>query len=240
MDAGGAYGATGDPHALTGWRRTRFQFPRIQGADVVGHIDEVGPGVSSDVVGRRVLIDPMLYIGGEPELVTTDYLGSERDGGFAEWVTVPAMNAHRADSGLSDAELSTFPTAYVTALRMLGRAAVQPGETVLVTGASGGVGTALVQLAKLMSAVVIALTSGSHARPLADLGADLVLARELGASDLARAIGERVDVVADVVGGRGFGDLLAALRPLGRYVVAGAIAGPSASSGSRQLGSATE
>jgi NADPH:quinone reductase-like Zn-dependent oxidoreductase len=221
----GAYGASGDPHALTGWRRTRFEFPRIQGADVVGHVDEVGPGVSSDLVGRRVLIDPMLYIGGERELATTDFLGSERDGGFAEWVTVPAINAHRVDSGLSDAELSTFPTAYATALRMLGRAAVQPGETVLVTGASGGVGTALVQLAKLAGADVIAVTRGSRARQLSDLGADVVLARELH-PNVADAIGERVDVVADVVGGRGFSDLLAALRPLGRYVAAGAIAGP--------------
>ncbi len=116
------------------------------------------------------------------------FLGRERDGGFSEWVTLPAMNAHRVDSALSDAELSTFPTAYTTALRMLGRTSLQPSETVLVTGASGGVGTALVPLAKLMGAEVVALTSAVHARRVADLGADLVIRRGLE-PDLVDAIG---------------------------------------------------
>jgi NADPH:quinone reductase-like Zn-dependent oxidoreductase len=221
----GAYGSANEPGSLTGWRRTSFQFPRIQGADVVGRVDRVGPGVPSDVVGQRVLIDPMLYTGGEKELVVTDYLGSERDGGFAEWVTVPFTNAHRVDSGLTDAELSTFPTSYATALRMLGRASLQPDETVLITGASGGVGTALVQLAKLCGAFVVALTSAPNADRLGELGADLVLVRD-SHPNLARAIGGQVDVVADVVGGPRFADFLSILRPLGRYVVAGAIAGP--------------
>ncbi len=221
----GAYGTVGDPTARAGWRRARFDFPRIQGADVAGHIDEVGAGVSSHLVGQRVLIDPMLYIGDERELALTGFLGSERDGGFAEWVTVPAMNAHRVDSGLTDAELATFPTVYATALRMLGRAGLEPGETVLVTGASGGVGTALIQLAKLMGAVVVGVTSAANEDRVRGLGADLVLAREPG-GDLAGRIGASVDVVADVVGGCGFSSLLSALRPLGRYVVAGAIAGP--------------
>jgi NADPH:quinone reductase-like Zn-dependent oxidoreductase len=221
----GAYGSPGDPQALNGWRRTWFQFPRIQGADVVGRIDGVGSGVSSDVIGQRVLVDPMLYSGSERELVATGYLGSERDGGFAEWVTVPAVNAHRVDSSLTDAELSTFPTAYATALRMIGRVALEPGETVLVTGASGGVGTAVIQLAKLAGATVVALSSAGRAERLRELGADLVLLRE-SHTDLGEAIGAKVDVVADVVGGPGFGALLRVLRPLGRYVVAGAIAGP--------------
>lgn len=221
----GAYGSPDDPQGQNGWRRTSFQFPRIQGADVVGRIDKVGCGVPSNVIGQRVLIDPMLYSGGERELVTTGYLGSERDGGFAEWVTVPAVNAHRVESSLTDAQLSTFPTAYATALRMLGRGMVQPDETVLVTGASGGLGTALIQLAKLAGATVIALSSAGRAERLRELGADLVLLRESHA-DLGEAIGTKIDVVTDVVGGPGFGELLRILRPLGRYVVAGAIAGP--------------
>ncbi len=221
----GAYGSPDDPQGQAGWRRTSFQFPRIQGADVVGRIDKVGCGVPSNLIGQRVLIDPMLYSGGERELVTTGYLGSERDGGFADWVTVPAVNAHRVDSSLTDAQLSTFPTAYATALRMLGRGMVQPGETVLVTGASGGVGTALIQLGKLAGATVIALSSAGNAERLRELGADLVLLRESNA-DLGEAIGAKIDVVTDVVGGPGFGELLRILRPLGRYVVAGAIAGP--------------
>lgn len=221
----GAHGSPRDPEAWTGWRRTAFAFPRIQGADVAGHIDMVGPGVAEQRVGQRVLIDPMLYSGGEREMVSTGYLGSERDGGFAEWVTVPAVNAHRVNSSLSDAELSTFPTAYSTALRMIGRAKLEPGETVLVTGASGGVGTALLQLAKLAGATVIALSSAGRTERLRELGADLVLARESD-TDLAQAIGVEVDVVADVVAGPLFSQVLGVLRPLGRYVVAGAIAGP--------------
>ena len=84
-------------------------------------------------------------------------IGSERDGGFAEYVAVPAQNAHAIQSEFSDADLATFPTAYVTSLRMLNRARVSAGETVLVTGASGGVGSGLVQLARLRGARVIAL-----------------------------------------------------------------------------------
>lgn len=213
-----------DPAARTGWRREPLRFPRIQGADVAGRIDRVGAGVTPDRVGDRVLVDPMLYTGGERELVTTDYLGSERDGGFAEWLTVPAGNAHPVDSPLSDAELATFPTAYATAMRMLSRAGLRAGETVVVTGASGGVGSALVQLAAARGADVVAVASAGNADRVRRIGADLVVPR--GTPDLAAAVGREVDVVADVVGGPAFGDLLGVLRPLGRYVVAGAIAGP--------------
>lgn len=140
----GAYGSAEDPGSSAGWRREPLSFPRIQGADVVGHVDEVGEGVPDSRIGERVVVDPMLYTGGERELVTTEYLGSERDGGFAEYVTVPAGNAHPVRSSLTDAELATFPTAYTTAMRMLNRAAVRDGERVVVTGASGGVGSALI------------------------------------------------------------------------------------------------
>lgn len=218
----GAYGPSG------GWRPGGIRFPRIQGADVVGRVDAVGEGVSRSRVGQRVILDPAIYTGGEADLVTTDYLGSERDGGFAEAVTVPAANAHPIDSPHTDAELATFPTAYATAWRMLERAGVRAGETVVVTGAGGGVGSALVQLAVLREARVVAVTSRKKAARLLQLGASAAVERD--APDLADALceagGQPPQVVADVVGGPSFPALLTALAPLGRYVVAGAIAGP--------------
>lgn len=133
---------------------------------------------------------------------------------------------------MSDEELATFPTAYVTAERMLKRARVSTGETVLVTGASGGVGSALVQLAKARGARVIAVVGPGKDEKVREIGADWVVGR--GAPDLPAAVsdasgGRPVDAVADVVGGGSFPDLLNVLRPEGRYVVAGAIAGPSVS-----------
>ncbi|MPZ27511.1 MAG: zinc-binding dehydrogenase [Micromonosporaceae bacterium] len=224
----GRYGTGDDPAATTGWRREPLRFPRIQGGDVVGYVDLVAPGGDRTGVrpGDRVIIDPTIYTGGEAGLTFPDLLGSERDGGFADYLTVPASNAHRIDSPFSDAELATFPIAYGTALRMLNRAEVGEGETVLVTGASGGVGSALVQLAAARGAVAIALVGAGKHEPARELGAVATIDRDT--ADLAgqlAGIGP-VDVVADVVGGPGFGRLLNVLRPFGRYVTAGAIAGP--------------
>jgi NADPH:quinone reductase-like Zn-dependent oxidoreductase len=131
-------------------------------------------------------------------LVTTDYLGSERDGGFAEFVTVPASNAHVVGGVLRDVELATFPTAYATAMRMLNRAAVERGETVLVTGALGGVGSALIQLATIRGARVVAVVGAAKRVQARELGAEATIDRD----DLATALSEHaVDVVADVVAG---------------------------------------
>ena len=225
----GAYGRDDDPGAVSGWRREPFGFPRIQGADTAGRIVEVGPGVPKSRVGERVLVDLTLYAGPGDGLVEAGYIGSERDGGFAEYVAVPAENAHAADCPLSDAELATFPCAYVTGERMLNRARVRAGETVLVTGASGGVGSGLVQLARLRGARVVALAGPGKEDKVRGIGAEVVITR--GGGDLREALrnalGRRpVDVVADLVAGPLFPDMLNILRPEGRYVTAGAIAGP--------------
>jgi NADPH:quinone reductase-like Zn-dependent oxidoreductase len=223
----GAYGAADDPDARHGWRREEFAFPRVQGADVAGEVDAVGPGVPAARIGERVLVDPMLYDGDERALVDTDYLGSERDGGFAELVTVPAANAHAVRSDLDDAELASLPTAATTAMRMLGRVGLAAGETVLVTGASGGVGSAAVQIAKDRGAVVVAVAAAAKHDAIRALGADVVVDRDADLLGALHAAGvDSVDVVADVVAGPAFGSLLRVLAPLGRYVVAGAIAGP--------------
>jgi NADPH:quinone reductase-like Zn-dependent oxidoreductase len=107
---------------------------------------------------------------------------------------------------------------------LLTRAAVARGETVLVTGASGGVGAAVVQLASLRGAHVVALTSRNKMREVAELGAKSVVDRE---ASLVESLGrESIDVVIDVVGGTAFTSLLDVLKRGGRYAVAGAIAGP--------------
>jgi NADPH:quinone reductase-like Zn-dependent oxidoreductase len=224
----GAYGAQRDPERAQGWRGEPLAFPRIQGADIAGRIVAVGPDVPETRIGERVLVDNALYAEDGDDLLEAGIIGSERDGGFAELVSVPGENAHRIDSALSDAELASFPTAYVTAERMLNRARLAAGETVLVTGASGGVGTGLVQLAKIRRATVIGIAGHGKEDLVARIGADAVVTREenvAAAVDEALA-GEPLDVVADVVGGDQTRELLNLLRPGGRYVVAGAIAGP--------------
>jgi NADPH:quinone reductase-like Zn-dependent oxidoreductase len=227
----GAYGTEDDPEAVGGWRRGEpMEFPRIQGLDIAGRIVEVGEGIPESRIGERVLVDFVLRSGGGEEgLVDANLIGSERDGGFAEYVAVPAENAHAIDSPLSDEELATFPTAYLTAEHMLNRARVAEGEAIFVTGASGGVGSALLQLARLRGVRVIALVGAGKEGKARELGAESVVTR--GVPDLPAAVanaanGRPVDVVADVVGGDAFPDLLRVLRPLGRYVTAGAIAGP--------------
>jgi NADPH:quinone reductase-like Zn-dependent oxidoreductase len=213
-------------------------FPRIQGADVAGRIVAVGAGVPETRIGERAIVNPVLYSELGDGLVGMGYLGSERDGGFAEFVAVPAENALAIESALSDAELASFPTAYLTAEGMLDRARVAAGETLLVTGASGGVGSALVQLAKARDARVVALAGRGKEARLRDLGAEVVLTRQAGdpAAQLSAALGQAgVDVVADVVAGPLFPALLNALKPKGRYVTCGAIAGPLVSLDLRTL-----
>jgi len=221
----GAYG-TG---TRSGWRGGAFGFPRIQGADIVGRIAAVGAGVPRDRLGARVMVNPTLYAGAGDGLFEAAFIGSERDGGFAEFACVPDSNAHAIDSGLSDPELATFMTAYLTAEHMLNRATVTADETVLVTGASGGVGSALVQLARLRGARVVAVIGKGKEGPLEKLGVDGVIFR--GETDFRSALegqlsSSTVDVVADVVGGEQAPRVIDLLRAGGRYVTAGAIAGP--------------
>ena len=206
-----------------GWSGQPFVFPRIQGTDICGRIVAVGAGVASSRIGERVLVDPVLRPA-DGSLQRVGYVGLERDGGFAEFVTVPATNAHRIESDLTDVELATFPCAYGTAENLLSRANVAAGELVLVTGASGGVGLAAVQLARLRGARVVGVTTRDKARDVLALGAQQVVER--GASPVQALGRESVDVVVDVVGGEAFGGLLDVLKRGGRYAVAGAIAGP--------------
>ncbi len=212
------------------WGSSSLSFPHVQGADVAGRIAAVGQGVAEARIGERVLVDPWLRDPDDPEdRDNAGYLGSERWGGFAEYAAVPAVNAFAIESPLSDAELATFPCSSSTAEYMLTRAGLAAGETILITGASGGVGSALVQLAKRRGARVVALAGESKMAALRKLGADHVLHRDFPdlATTLQAALGRgKVDAVADIVGGDRFPELLGCIKRGGRYVTSGAIAGP--------------
>ena len=207
------------------WSGASLEFPRIQGADVCGRVVEVGEGVSRDRIGERVIVRTFLRtpVAYRPFEVWT--FGSECDGGFAQFTVAPSGDTRAVHSNLTDEELAAAPCSYSTAENMLHRAAVE-SERVLVTGASGGVGLAAVQLAKRRGATVIAICSSAKSASVLAEGADRTVDRE---ADLVGELGRSsVDVVVDVVGGPGFSQLLEVLRPGGRYTVSGAIAGPLA------------
>lgn len=207
-----------------GWAGNPIQLPRIQGADVCGKVVAVGEQVDTSLLNERVLVEPCILEAGGKVLDQPWYFGSECDGGFAEYTVVAARHAHKINSKLSDIELASFPCSYSTAENLLTRAEVGANDVVLVTGASGGVGSAVVQLAKARRAQVIGVTSPSKADRIMDLGADRTLARD---ASLVQELGNgTVDVVIDLVAGKQWPDLLNVLRPFGRYAVSGAIAGP--------------
>jgi NADPH:quinone reductase-like Zn-dependent oxidoreductase len=216
--------------AASSWNKATVGFPRIQGAAVVGRIAAVGTSVDPVRVGERVLVDPSIRDSELPRRAQlVEYLGSERDGGFAEYVSVPSINAHEIDSTLDDAELATFPCSYDTAEEMLERASLGPGETIVITGAAGGVGTALIQLALVRRARVVAIAGANKEQRIRQLGAHEFVPREK--PDLQGAIEDVIgargaQVAADVVGGDMFGALLKLLCRGGRYTAAGAIGGP--------------
>ena len=228
----GAYGTDENPKAVASWRRTAAEetltFPRIQGADSVGKIVGVGAGVSAQRLGERVMVDFSIYNDDGDSLANIDYIGHGRDGGFAEYVVVPEENAYLVSNDLTDAELATFCCAYLTGEHMLDRAQVEAGERVLISGASGGVGSGLIQLCRARGAIPYALTSEAKLEAVKALGVEAAINRE--SLNLVEAVnqqlaGKSVDVVADLVGGQLFNSMLQVLRPEGRYTTAGAIGG---------------
>ena len=222
-DTGGLKGYDSLDETDATWSGEPMVFPRIQGADCCGTIVAVGAAVEDQRLGERVIIRNMLrsYVAYRPFECWT--LGSECDGAFAQYTKAPSRETYRVDCDWTDAELASIPCAYSTAENMLQRAAVGK-ETVLITGASGGVGSAAVQLAKRRGATVIAVASKEKHPALYTLGADQVFDRN---SDLLKVLGQStVDVVVDLVAGPSWPDLLDVLKRGGRYVTAGAIAGP--------------
>ncbi len=221
---GAAFDTADDDDAA--WGGAPFTFPRIQGADVCGSV-VTGP---DSLLGKRVLIDTWLRDWNDPlNMEKTGYFGSECDGGFAEYVKIDERQVHPVDSDLSDAELATFATSWITAENMLNRANVGEGDRVLIPGASGGVGSALIQLANRRGATTIAMASTSKHAAVGKFEPHAMLERAPGnlKKALSQAIGQdSVSVVVDVVGGSYWPQLIDALARGGRYTCAGAIAGP--------------
>ena len=213
-------GASGD----ASWSGKAVRFPLIQGADVCGRIVAIGDKISKNRLDERVLIEPCLTKANGKILESPWYLGSDCNGGFSEYTVVASAHAYHIESSLSDVELASFPCSYSTAENLLTRAGVGANDTVLVTGASGGVGSAVVQIAKVRRAKVIAITSPAKSDSVKSLGADSILFRE---DSVVQALGSNsVDAVIDLVAGEQWSALLDVLKPSGNYATAGAIGGP--------------
>jgi NADPH:quinone reductase-like Zn-dependent oxidoreductase len=205
-----------------GWNEAT-PFPFIQGTDCCGRVVAVGPGGDESVLGLRVLVRPCIRPFGF-ESMENIWMASDFDGAFAQFVKIDAKEVFPVDCDWSDAELGTIPCAYGSAENMIHRARVSKGDHVLVAGASGGVGSAAVQLAKRRGAIVTAIAGKAKTAQVRSIGADRVIAR---GDDVVAALGENaVDVVIDNVAGPAFGGMLRVMKRGGRYASSGAIAGP--------------
>ena len=198
-------------------------FPFIQGTDCCGRVVGVASDVDSQLIGKRVIVRPCMRPDGFGSMRNI-WMGSDFDGAFAQFVKVPASEIFVVNSTWSDVELGSLPCSYGSAENMLHRAKVGANDHVLVAGASGGVGSAVVQLAKLRGAKVTAIVGKSKAHQVSEIGADAIIER---AADITEFLGEEsVDVVVDNVGGSTFEAMLKVLRRGGRYASSGAIGGP--------------
>jgi NADPH:quinone reductase-like Zn-dependent oxidoreductase len=198
-------------------------FPFIQGTDCCGIVTQTFKASDAALVGKRVLVRPCMRPDGFSSMLNI-WMGSDFDGAFAQYVKVPAREVFPIDSTWTDAELGSIPCSYGSAENMVHRSRVTSGEHVLVAGASGGVGSAVVQLAKVRGAIVTAIVGKSKMDEVLRVGADFVVDRD---SDIVSELGEeRFDVVIDNVGGPHFAGELNTLKRGGRYASSGAIGGP--------------
>ncbi|MGD6801959.1 zinc-binding dehydrogenase [Rossellomorea vietnamensis] len=223
----GAYGKG----SKSGWRSEGVQFPRTPGSDITGTIVGTGKAVDESMMGKNVVLFPFTSRG-KPgtEHISDDmsFIGSEYDGGYAEYVVWPANLCY--DMPLPDfIESAVFSVSGLTAWHMLEQLNVQPGETVMVTGANGGVGSLNVQIAsKVFEAKVIAIVGDlALTDKMKELGASHVLSYK--SADLAREIlevnGGPIDSVVDVVGDALFSTSLEALKKGGKFCTSGSAGG---------------
>lgn len=199
------------------WGGSTIKFPRIQGIDACGEIVEVGDKVKKSRIGERVIINPCMKI--ESQYI---FFGSEINGSFAEYTKVQSKFAYKIRSNFSSEELSSFPCSYSTAENMLTRTQLQKGEHILITGASGGVGSACIQLAKRRGAIITAMSSVSKINEIYKLGVDNAISHD----QLASINNHSVDVVIDLLGKDYSNNLINKLNYFGRYATAGAVSGP--------------
>ena len=205
------------------WSGNPLDFPIIQGADICGNIIAVGSQVNQSRIGERVIVRTMQTVPENQKNFSAWTVGSECNGGFAQYTSIRSSEAFVINSNWTDAEIASIPCAYSTAEGLLHRSQVEK-EKVFITGASGGVGSAAIQLAKLRNATVIAQCSSEKKDEVKKIGADKIVFRD---SDLIEELGKNsVDVVIDLVAGSNWKQLLDILKPGGRYATSGAIAGP--------------
>ena len=224
-----------------GWPGLRLSFPHVPGSDVAGVVDAVGADVKDVELGTQALVSPGLSCGACPACLSGRdnlcrrycILGEDVSGGYAELLCVPRQNLLPLPRGLSFEEAACIPLVFETAWEMLvHRAALAPGETVLVHAAGSGVGSAAVQIAKLLGARVIA-TAGSDQKleRARGLGADDVVNYEKAdfLAEVKRLTAKRgVDVVFEHTGARTFEKSVASLAVGGRLVTCGATTGAEA------------
>ena len=228
-----------DLYTREGGRGLRREFPPplILGGDCSGDVVELGSGVSGLQVSGRVLVNPLIdssQLGAYPPGTSPPpplFMGSAQDGSYAEYVVVPAQNAHPIAAGVSYEDAAAVPTTFLPVWNMVvRRAQLKPWETALVLSASAGVGTAAIQVSKnVVGATVIATTSTPEkAEQARSLGADEVINyTDEDIAERVRAItgGRGVDVVVDHVGADFFTAAFNSLRPGGRYTICGATTG---------------
>jgi NADPH:quinone reductase-like Zn-dependent oxidoreductase len=209
----------------------KLALPHVGGSDMAGVVQDVGAGVDVGLVGRRVLVNPMLL--NDPSDPNSDgrIIGEHTPGGFAEYAVAPAANLLPLPESMPFAEAAAAPLVFQTAWRaLITRAGLRAGETVLILGASGGVATAAIQIAKLAGAYVYAVTSSEEKeRRARELGADETINyRQVNFSkEVWQRTGKRgVDVVLENVGAQTWEDSLRALARGGRLVTFGATSGP--------------
>jgi NADPH:quinone reductase-like Zn-dependent oxidoreductase len=212
--------------------------PHIGGSDVAGVVEEPGPGVTGVQAGKRVVINPSLSCGncewcrkGEECLCDRfRILGEHTQGGLAEYVVAPAANLFEIPGDIDFVDAAAAPLAFATAWRaLMTRARLRAGETVLITGASGGVSTAAIQIAKMVGAKVFAVTTTENVERVKALGADVVYDRNAVdySKEIWRDTSKRgVDVVLDSVGEATWKQNVRTLAKLGRLVVYGGTTGP--------------
>ena len=206
------------------WSGNPLNFPIIQGADCCGEIVAVGSDININRISERVLVRTMQQYAVDYRPFECWTMGSECDGAFAQYMVAFSDESYKIESDWSDIELASIPCAYSTAENLLERSNVKNSEVVLITGASGGVGSAAVQLAKRRGAKVIAIAGEEKINDIKKIGADIVIKRGESISEVLEA--ESVDVVIDLVAGSQWGELLDVLKKGARYAAAGAIAGP--------------
>lgn len=214
--------------------------PHILGSDVAGEVEAVGVGVQNVKIGDHVVLNPIVSCGkcsfckrGRDNLCENlQVIGAHRAGGYAEYIVVPERGVHPKPALLSFEEAAAVPLVFLTAWHMMvTRAKLQPGEWVLVMGASSGVGSAAIQIAKLMGAPVIA-TAGSPEK--------MERAREIGADEVVnhydedwfkqvkeKSEGSLMDVIVEHVGQAVFNSCVKLMAKGGRLVTCGATTGPT-------------